>query len=52
MNDPSRVRVTGPLAPYAEGFRRELETRGGYAPGSVALQLQLVAQLSRWLDAQ
>lgn len=50
MNDPSRVRVTGPLACYAEGLRRELETRG-YAPGSVALQLQLMAQLSRWLDA-
>ena len=51
MNDPSRVRVTGPLAPYAEDFRAELETRG-YAPGTVALQLQLMAQLSRWLEAE
>src|SRR5664279_406404 len=51
MNDPGRVRVTGPLAPYADGFRGELETRG-YAPGSAALQLQLMAQLSRWLDVQ
>ena len=51
MNDPSRVRVGGPLGPFAPGFRSELEARG-YAPGSVALQLQLAAQLSRWLGAQ
>ena len=51
MNDPSRVRVSGPLVPYAPGFRAELEARG-YTPGSVALQLQLAAQLSRWLMAQ
>ena len=51
MNDPGRVRVTGPLAPFTDGFSRELETRG-YAPGSVALQLQLMAQLSRWLEDQ
>ncbi len=51
MNDPSRVGVSGPLRPYAAGFRSELEARG-YAPGSVALQLQLAAQLSRWLGAQ
>ncbi|HXR21611.1 MAG TPA: tyrosine-type recombinase/integrase [Acidimicrobiales bacterium] len=51
MNDPSRVRVGGPLGPFAAGFRSELEARG-YAPGSVALQLQLAAQLSRWLGAQ
>ena len=51
MNDPNRVRVTGPLALYAEGFREALEARG-YAPGTVALQLQTAAQLSRWLAAQ
>lgn len=51
MNDPSRVRVGGPLAPFAAGFRAELLARG-YAPGSVALQLQLAAELSRWLDRQ
>lgn len=51
MNDPSRVRVTGPLAPYVAGFRQELQSQG-YAPGSAALQLQLVGQLSRWLDGQ
>jgi integrase/recombinase XerD len=51
MNDPSRVRVSGPLGPYAPGFRAELEARG-YTSGSVALQLQLAAQLSRWLSGQ
>lgn len=51
MNDPNRVRVTGPLAFYAQGFREALEARG-YAPGTVALQLQTAAQLSRWLAAQ
>jgi integrase/recombinase XerD len=49
MNDPSRVRVTGPLALYASGFRDELAARG-YAPGSAAMQLQLAAELSRWLE--
>ncbi|MDT3446027.1 hypothetical protein [Pseudofrankia sp. BMG5.37] len=29
MRDPTRVRVTGPLARYAEGFRGEL-TQLGY----------------------
>lgn len=31
MRDVSRVRVVGPLASLAEGFRRELEGRG-YSP--------------------
>ena len=48
MNDPFRVRVTGPLAPYAVGFREDLLARG-YAPASAAVLLQLMAQLSRWL---
>lgn len=51
MNDPSRVRVVGPLAPYKCGFRGELEARG-YTPGSAAVQLQLMAELSRWLDGE
>lgn len=51
MNDPSRVRVSGPLAPFVAGFRAELSARG-YAPGSAALQLQLAAELSRWLERQ
>jgi hypothetical protein len=28
MKDPSRVRVTGPLGPYARGFRIELARQG------------------------
>jgi integrase/recombinase XerD len=48
MHDPARVRVTGPLMPYADGFRAEL-ARKGYAPGSAEFQLGLAAHLSRWL---
>lgn len=51
MNDPYRVRVTGALALYAQGFRDALEAQG-YAAGTVALQLQTAAQLSRWLAAE
>ncbi len=51
MNDPYRVRVTGPLALYAEGFLGALEAQG-YSAGTAALQLQTMAQLSRWLGAQ
>jgi integrase/recombinase XerD len=49
MNDPLRVRFSGPLAAHADGLRAELEGRG-YTPGSAALQLQLAAQLSRWME--
>jgi integrase/recombinase XerD len=49
MNDrAARVRVVGPLARYADGFAAVLVQRG-YAPRSVAGQLQLMAHLSRWL---
>jgi integrase/recombinase XerD len=51
MNNPSQVRFVGPLAPYMAGYRAELEAKG-YRPSSVALHLQLVAQVSRWLEAQ
>lgn len=51
MNDPSRVGVTGPLAVFAAGYRAELESRG-YSAGSMALHLQLAAQVSRWLEGQ
>ena len=50
MGDPSRVRVTGPLAGFAEGFAAEL-SRLGYRPNAAASQLQLMAHLSRWMDA-
>jgi integrase/recombinase XerD len=46
----SRVRVTGPLAAYAPGFRAQLAACG-YAPSSAAAHLLLMARMSRWLDA-
>ena len=48
MGKPSRVRVIGPLEPYASGFRREL-VRQGYTANSTSNQLQLMAHASRWL---
>jgi hypothetical protein len=42
------VRVTGPLMPYAEGFRAQLADQG-YAPFSACAQLRLAGHLSRWL---
>jgi integrase/recombinase XerD len=47
---PSRVRVTGPLAVFREGFAGEL-ARLGYKPNAAADQLRLMAHLSRWVDA-
>jgi hypothetical protein len=44
----TRVRVRGPLGPYADGFRAELAALG-YKPSSAAGQLQVMAHLSRWL---
>src|SRR5260370_8930246 len=46
-----RVRVSGPLAQHAEGFRVMLDGRG-YAASSAAGQLQVMAHLSRWLAEQ
>ena len=40
--------VTGPLAPYVEGFRAELG-RLGYTPLTAAGHVRLMAHLSRWL---
>jgi integrase/recombinase XerD len=48
MGKQSRVRVTGPLRPYACGFRAAL-ARQGYRPHSASYQLQLMAHASRWL---
>ncbi|MBC7273022.1 site-specific integrase [Streptomyces albogriseolus] len=45
---PCWAQVRGPLAPYAEGFRVELE-RLGYTPLTAAGHLRLVAHLSRWM---
>jgi integrase/recombinase XerD len=51
MRDPSRVRVVGPLAPFAAGFAGELE-RVGYTRNAAALQLLLMGQLSAWLERE
>jgi len=42
MTLPRRVHVSGPLEPYAAGFRAELE-RLGYSPWSVVFALQSLA---------
>ena len=47
----AEVRVRGPLAVYAAGFAASLADQG-YVPGSVHLQVQLMSQLSRWLDRE
>ena len=51
MSRPSRVRVIGPLEPYAIGFRRELSQQG-YTAHSTSFQLQLMAHASRWLESR
>lgn len=51
MEDPSRVRMSGPLAAYRSGFTEEL-IRLGYTRESTARQLHLMAHLSRWLAAE
>jgi integrase/recombinase XerD len=48
MRDPSRVRVAGPLACYADGYRGALAERG-YSRGAAATQLQVMGHLSGWL---
>src|SRR6478752_3797947 len=48
MSNPDRVRVTGPLAAFKDGFAAEL-VRQGYRPNAVACQLQLIAHLSQWM---
>jgi integrase/recombinase XerD len=51
LTRPSWARVDGPLAPYAGGFRVELE-RLGYTPLTAAAHVRLMAHLSRWLAAE
>lgn len=51
MNDLSRVRLSGPLKPFAEGFARELSHQG-YTLNSACMQMRLVAHLSRWLEGE
>ncbi|KZS57628.1 hypothetical protein A4G26_15520 [Mycobacterium kansasii] len=51
MSVVSRVRVIGPLGPYAREFAAELEA-WGYTPLSASNQLRLMAHLSSWLAAE
>ena len=51
MGEPSRVRVTGPLEPFAEGFIAELE-EAGYRPAAAAVQVRVLAHLSRWMQEE
>jgi hypothetical protein len=48
---PSRIHVTGALAPYAAGFCGELSRRG-YTSSSASVRLLLMAHLSRWLELE
>jgi hypothetical protein len=50
MPRPDRVRVGGPPLSFAEGFGMRLVEQG-YTPCSVQFQLQLLAHLSRWMEA-
>ena len=51
MHDPRRVRVSGPLAPYAAGYAAEL-ARLGYGASGAVLSLRLLADLSGWLERE
>lgn len=51
MGDLSRVRVSGSLLPYAEGFAAWLTERG-YASTTVLFHARLLANLSRWMQAE
>ena len=51
MRDHRYVRVRGPLAPYAAGFRVVLESRG-YTPLSAGHRLGQFRQISRWLEGE
>ena len=51
MSGLSGVQVTGPLERYAAGFGAALREQGFGAP-SARQQLQMTAQLSRWLAGQ
>jgi site-specific recombinase XerD len=48
---PDRVRVSGPLASFADGFRIDLIERG-YSLWGAQEQLYLLAHVSRWMEAE
>ena len=45
------AKVRGPLAPFADGFRAELD-RLGYTPASWEYKVNQMANLSRWLEGE
>jgi len=45
MGEPSRVRMTSPLEPFAAAFIAELQ-ESGYRPAADAVQVRVVAHLS------
>jgi len=49
MSTVCRVRVTGPLARYADGFRADLAGQG-YAAGPADRNLRTMAHVSRWMQ--
>jgi len=51
MSVTARVRMSGPLTCHRDGFAAEL-TAHGYTDLSSANQLRLMADFSRWLDAE
>ncbi len=51
MKNPSKVRLSGPLQEFGPGFVGELE-RLGYSPVGAALQVRLMARVSRWMQVE
>ena len=51
MDAVATVRISGPLTRHVEGFAAELRS-SGYTELSLANQLRLMADLSRWLDVR
>lgn len=47
MRQQPRARVTGPLEPFAEGYRLELAGLG-FRPGPIEARVWEMARLSRW----
>ncbi len=51
MRHIPRAKVSGPLAPFADGFRARLDSLG-YTRGSTEFKIGQVARLSTWLECQ
>ncbi len=50
-SEVARARVPGPLAPFADGFRAELD-RLGYRLNSREYKVNEMSRLSRWLGGR